>query len=75
MGELEVKSGLNAVLDTLAFLHSKGIAHCNIAPAAVLVTADGAWKLAGFGFAQTIAASPAAGALLRVQRASTSRIA
>jgi serine/threonine protein kinase len=56
LSELEVKLGIVNVAQTLLFLHgSCRIAHCNLSPESIILTADGTWKLAGFGFASPIA--------------------
>ncbi|VFQ69958.1 unnamed protein product [Cuscuta campestris] len=52
MGLLEVKHGLLQMAETLDFLHNNAhLVHRSISPETVLITANGAWKLAGFGFA------------------------
>ncbi|KAL6498394.1 SCY1-like protein 2 A [Orobanche hederae] len=52
MGLLEVKHGLLQVSETLDFLHNNArLIHRAISPETVLITASGAWKLGGFGFA------------------------
>ncbi|KAG2436950.1 hypothetical protein HXX76_006466 [Chlamydomonas incerta] len=57
LSSLEVKLGLLAVAESLTFLHSAAkLAHCGLSPQTVVVAADGAWKLAGFGFAVSEAA-------------------
>mmetsp|Transcript_22910 Transcript_22910/g.58463 ORF Transcript_22910/g.58463 Transcript_22910/m.58463 type:complete len:1024 (-) Transcript_22910:213-3284(-) len=49
---LEARAGLVGVADTLAFLHGEaGLAHCGLSPQVIMITAEGAWKLAGFSFA------------------------
>jgi SCY1-like protein 2 len=56
LSELEVKQGLVNLARTLLFLHSScKIAHCNLSPESIILTADGTWKLAGFGFASPVA--------------------
>ncbi|CAO2834419.1 unnamed protein product [Amaranthus hypochondriacus] len=52
MGLLEVKHGLLQVAESLEFLHNNArLVHRAISPESVLITANGAWKLGGFGFA------------------------
>ncbi|GFQ00654.1 scy1-like protein 2 [Phtheirospermum japonicum] len=52
MGLLEVKHGLLQIAETLDFLHNNArLIHRAISPETVLITANGAWKLGGFGFA------------------------
>ncbi|KAL8167086.1 hypothetical protein V2J09_008585 [Rumex salicifolius] len=52
MGLLEVKHGLLQLAETLDFLHNNArLIHRAISPESVLITASGAWKLGGFGFA------------------------
>ena len=48
---LEVKMGLFQISSAVHFIHrSANLIHLNICPEAVLVAADGSWKLAGFEF-------------------------
>jgi serine/threonine protein kinase len=54
ISELEVKQGLSDVAETLAFMHKSRMAHCNLSPESILITSDGAWKLAGCGFVRQI---------------------
>ncbi|CAD7699579.1 unnamed protein product, partial [Ostreobium quekettii] len=55
MSELEVKHGVLQVADVLHFLHNEaGVAHCGISPKSVLITAEGAWKVACFDFSVQI---------------------
>lgn len=52
MGLLEIKHGLLQIAESLNFLHSNAhLIHRAISPENVLITSNGAWKLAGFGFA------------------------
>ncbi|GER27609.1 kinase family protein [Striga asiatica] len=52
MGLLEVKHGLLQIAETLDFLHNNArLIHRALSPETVLITANGAWKLGGFGFA------------------------
>eukprot|EP00897_Mesotaenium_endlicherianum_P003546 jgi/Mesen1/3219/ME001865S02420 len=52
LGELEVKHGLLQLAETLSFLHNNAkLVHRAISPETVFVTAGGAWKFGGFGFA------------------------
>lgn len=52
MGLLEIKHGLLQVAESLEFLHNNArLVHRAISPESVLITANGAWKLGGFGFA------------------------
>ncbi|KAK4783642.1 hypothetical protein SAY86_008016 [Trapa natans] len=52
MGLLEVKHGLLQIAETLNFLHNNAhLVHRSISPENILITANGAWKLGGFGFA------------------------
>ncbi|XP_022932450.1 SCY1-like protein 2 isoform X2 [Cucurbita moschata] len=52
MGLLEIKHGLFQIAESLNFLHSNAhLIHRAISPENVLITSNGAWKLAGFGFA------------------------
>ncbi|KAL0052017.1 hypothetical protein WJX82_006565 [Trebouxia sp. C0006] len=52
LSELEIKHGFLQVADGLHFLHSQANQiHRGISPEAICITAGGAWKLAGFGFA------------------------
>lgn len=52
MGLLEVKHGLLQVAESLDFLHNNAhLIHRAVAPESILITASGAWKLGGFGFA------------------------
>ncbi|XP_019155597.1 PREDICTED: SCY1-like protein 2 [Ipomoea nil] len=52
MGLLEVKHGLLQLAETLDFLHNNArLVHRSISPETVLITSNGAWKLAGFSFA------------------------
>lgn len=56
LSPLEVKYGLFHISETLQFLHHEAkLAHCNLNPCAVIITRDGAWKLAGFEFVASIA--------------------
>ncbi|CAH9073024.1 unnamed protein product [Cuscuta epithymum] len=58
MGLLEVKHGLLQMAETLDFLHNNAhLVHRSISPETVLITSNGAWKLAGFGFAVTAQSS------------------
>ncbi|XP_038975484.1 SCY1-like protein 2 [Phoenix dactylifera] len=55
MGLLEVKHGLLQIAETLDFLHNNAhLVHRAISPETVFITASGAWKLGGFGFAVSI---------------------
>ncbi|KAL0919957.1 hypothetical protein M5K25_009049 [Dendrobium thyrsiflorum] len=52
MGLLEVKHGLLQIAESLDFLHNNAhLIHRAISPETVFITATGAWKLGGFGFA------------------------
>nr|GMD24545.1 SCY1-like protein 2 [Ipomoea batatas] len=52
MGLVEVKHGLLQLAETLDFLHNNArLVHRSISPETVLITSNGAWKLAGFSFA------------------------
>ncbi|CAM8989183.1 unnamed protein product [Rhodiola kirilowii] len=52
MGLLEMKHGLLQIAETLDFLHNNArLIHRALSPENTLITASGAWKLAGFGFA------------------------
>lgn len=52
LSELEIKHGFLQVADGLHFLHTQANQiHRGISPEAICITAAGAWKLAGFGFA------------------------
>ncbi|KAA0039294.1 hypothetical protein IC582_020524 [Cucumis melo] len=52
MGLLEIKHGLLQLAESLNFLHSNAhLIHRAISPENVLITSNGAWKLAGFCFA------------------------
>lgn len=54
MGLLEIKHGLLQLAESLDFLHNNArLIHRAISPESVLITANGAWKLGGFGFAIT----------------------
>ncbi|KAH9605220.1 hypothetical protein KSS87_012845 [Heliosperma pusillum] len=66
MGLLEVKHGLLQIAESMEFLHTNArLVHRAISPESVLITASGAWKLGGFGFA--ISSDQAAGGSLNVQ--------
>uniref|UniRef100_A0A803N0Q5 Protein kinase domain-containing protein n=1 Tax=Chenopodium quinoa TaxID=63459 RepID=A0A803N0Q5_CHEQI len=66
MGLLEVKHGLLQVAESLDFLHNNArLVHRAISPESVLITASGAWKLGGFGFA--VSTDQASGASLSAQ--------
>jgi SCY1-like protein 2 len=55
LGQLEIKHGLLQLAESLSFLHTNArLIHCAISPESVYITASGAWKLAGFGFAVNI---------------------
>ncbi|OWM85712.1 hypothetical protein CDL15_Pgr029135 [Punica granatum] len=65
MGLLEVKHGLLQMAETLDFLHNNAsLVHRSISPGNILITANGAWKLGGFGFA--ISTDQASGDLINV---------
>ncbi|KAH8432644.1 uncharacterized protein LDX57_010271 [Aspergillus melleus] len=49
------------IIRAVAFLHEKGIAHCELKPENVLLTPNGAVKLADFGSAQWVGAKAAIG--------------
>ncbi|XP_047325757.1 SCY1-like protein 2 A isoform X2 [Impatiens glandulifera] len=52
MGLLELKHGLLQVIESIGFLHDNAkLIHRSISPESILITANGAWKLGGFGFA------------------------
>ncbi|XP_021760840.1 SCY1-like protein 2 [Chenopodium quinoa] len=66
MGLLEIKHGLLQVAESLDFLHNNArLVHRAISPESVLITASGAWKLGGFGFA--VSTDQASGASLSAQ--------
>ncbi|KAK9748953.1 hypothetical protein RND81_02G092400 [Saponaria officinalis] len=66
MGLLEVKHGLLQIAESLEFLHNNArLVHRAISPESILITASGAWKLGGFGFA--ISSDQAAGGSSNVQ--------
>lgn len=49
------------VTETLTFLHNDaGITHCGLCPHVIMITSEGAWKLAGFTFAITAATAATA---------------
>ncbi|CAM6090431.1 unnamed protein product [Calypogeia fissa] len=55
LSQLEIKHGLLQLAETLGFLHNNAhLIHRGISPEAVYITASGAWKLAGFGFAVNV---------------------
>ncbi|KAH9626464.1 hypothetical protein KSS87_006424 [Heliosperma pusillum] len=61
MGLLEVKHGLLQIAESLEFLHNNArLLHRAISPESILITASGAWKLGGFGFAISTDQLPAA---------------
>ncbi|KAJ6851299.1 SCY1-like protein 2 isoform X1 [Iris pallida] len=52
MGLLEIKHGLLQLAESLDFLHNNArLIHRAVSPETVFITAAGAWKLGGFGFA------------------------
>jgi len=57
LGEPRVLQLLTPVLTALAFVHSRGIAHRDIKPQNILLTADGRPKLADLGHARPMEAS------------------
>jgi serine/threonine protein kinase len=56
LSPLERRYGLTQLADALTFLHSEArLAHRGLCPSAILITRDGAWRLAGFEHSAPIA--------------------
>eukprot|EP00892_Ulva_mutabilis_P010562 jgi/Ulvmu1/7879/UM004_0110.1 len=53
LSELEIKHGLDRIVEALAFLHSScKLVHCSLSPVSIVIAADGQWKLSGLGLSQ-----------------------
>ena len=50
---LEARGGLLDIAEGIVFLHEAGIAHLNISPESIFVTANGRWVLGGFGISES----------------------
>lgn len=51
LDEVDIKLGLIQIFEALNFVHSTAkMIHLNVTPENIFITADGKWKLGGFGF-------------------------
>lgn len=73
LSELEIKYGLDRIVEGLAFLHgSCKLVHCSLSPMSIVIAADGQWKLSGLGLSQPLS-SPGVPQMLIVCQAQSTR--